>query len=75
MPDFILDDTGNGRRPGSDPHAIVRTSPPFRYPSSVIQIGNVSIAVHSYLDVRLTEPEIYDLVSDFVSEITANIAQ
>lgn len=80
---YVVDDALCGRKLGEDIHAIVRTggddSLPsrerkgFEYPSVLIgwQCGfePMFVAVHSYLDVRLSDAECVELALDYLSEI------
>lgn len=77
---FVVDDVGSGRILKEDPYAIVREAgvPCFGYPegpkySSVLvgwQCGfePLFIAVHSYLDVELSDEEAAALAMDYLEE-------
>jgi hypothetical protein len=72
---YIVDDAGSGRTLGADPHAIVRSPEmsDFKYASALVgwQCGfePLFVAVHSYLDVALTEEEATELATDYLDEI------
>lgn len=68
---FVVDDSLNGRKLNSDPHAIIREDG-FCNPSRLIgwQCGfePVFVAVHSYLDRFVDDDEAIELATDFLSE-------
>lgn len=67
---YIVDDAGCGRRIGADINAIVRDGNDFKYPSRILYFeDNFAIAVHSYLDVYLTDEEVVDLSIEYLNEI------
>ena len=75
---FVVDDTLNGRKIGSDPHAIVRTAgESFRYSSRLVVFGTaerfVSVAVHSYLDCAIDDFSAVELAEDYLSEFAGNV--
>lgn len=79
---FVVDDSLNGREIYADPHAIVReggdTTLPSRerkghqYPSVLVgwQCGfePLFVAVHSYLDVHLSDDDAVELATGFLTE-------
>lgn len=74
---YVVDDTGNGRRLGTEANATVRATVAdgnsFRYSSRVVcwaePSGLLSVAVHSYLDVYVTDSEAIELAEDYLREI------
>lgn len=70
---FVVDDAGSGRCLGDDMHAIVRESgDAFQYASVLVgwQCGfePLFVAVHSYLDVALTDDEAEDMAREYLEE-------
>lgn len=79
---FVVDDSGNGRELGADQYAVVREGNPSKrlddptaapcYPSVLVgwQCGfePLFVAVHSYLDVKLTDYEAEELAVDYLEE-------
>lgn len=80
---FVVDDAGNGRELGADPHAIVRAGNSakrlddtrefaFCYPSRLVgwQCGfePLFVAVHSYLDVRVDDGEAIEMATDYLDD-------
>ena len=71
---YVVDDTGNGRLLGEDPHAIVRRggSDDFCNRSAFALFNNknirIVVAVNSYLDAWMSDEEIEDHASDYMSE-------
>lgn len=79
---FVVDDSGCGRELNADIHAIVRTggdnSLPsrerrgFEYPSVLVgwQCGvePLFVAVHSYLDVNLSDDECCEMTMEYLAE-------
>lgn len=80
---FVVDDAGCGRALGADQHAIVRSGNPDRridgpdtqppcYASRLVgwQCGfePLFVAVHSYLDVRVTDDEAEEMATDYLQE-------
>jgi hypothetical protein len=70
---FVVDDAGCARSLGDDPHAIVRESGQgFKYSSRLIgwQCGfePLFVAVHSYLDVNVTDDEAAEMAIDYLTE-------
>lgn len=65
---YVVDDAGAGRRLGDDPHAIIRGDG-FRHPSRLVVWPNVTVAVHSYLDVEVTDEEAVAMARDYLEEI------
>lgn len=75
---FVVDDTLNGRKIGTDRHAIVRTAgDTFRCASRLVVFGTaerfVSVAVHSYLDVSISDSSAVELAEDYLSEVSDNV--
>lgn len=71
---YVVDDAGAGRKPGDDPHAIVREAGgQFKYASRLIayQCGfePLVVAVHSYLDVFIDDEEAEEMAGDYLEEI------
>lgn len=80
---YVVDDALCGRKLGDDIHAIVRDGGDdimcrnrvdgFEYPSVLIgwQCGfePLFVAVHSYLDVRLSDADCVALALDYLSEV------
>ncbi len=68
---FVVDDCGNGRTLNDDPHAIIRETD-FKYPSVLVgycsEPAPIFVAVHSYLDVRMTDDECAELAGDYLRE-------
>lgn len=70
---YVVDDAGSGRVLNADRDAIIREAGgEFTYPSVLVgwQCGfePLFVAVHSYLDVRLTDEEAEDLAAEFLEE-------
>jgi hypothetical protein len=77
---YVVDDAGSGRPLGDDQHAIVRNphnnfdhSFEYKYPSVLVgwqrgQADPMFVAVHSYLDVELSDDEATDLARDYLAE-------
>jgi hypothetical protein len=83
---FVVDDTGNGRRIGSDPHAIVRKAGVDDFCNrsvfAIFQVPNlgdqyVIIAVNSYLDAWMDDKEVEEIASDYMTELfgVANLSR
>lgn len=81
---YVVDDAGNGRGLGDDPHAIVReigdncrygseATDTYHYASKLVgwQCGfePLFVAVHSYLDVELDDCEAEEMAADYLEEI------
>ena len=69
--EFVVDDTGNGRELGADPHAIVRGTG-FKHASVLVGYSEpapIFVAVHSYLDVCMPASVCTELAGDFLREI------
>ena len=77
---YVVDDSGCGRELGADPHAIVREPAEnpnnvtlFTYASRLVgwQCGfePLFVAVHSYLDVRISDQEAEEMAADYLEEI------
>jgi hypothetical protein len=73
---LIVDDAGNGRAIGADPHAYPRfIGGEFKHPSRLVvwldsdDTIDLVVAVHSYLDAAVSDDEARRLAVDFVSEI------
>ncbi len=69
---FVVDDALNGRELGADIHAIVRERGQFAYASRLVgwQCGfePLFVAVHSYLDVAISDDEATELATDYLIE-------
>jgi len=70
---YVVDDAGSGRRIHDDIHAIVRQKGgEYEYPSVLVgwQCGfePLFIAVHSYLDVKLTDDEVVEMATEYLVE-------
>ena len=77
---YVVDDAGNGRKRGDDLHAIVRTDKDtsrwfgsFRYPSVLVgwQFAShvIFVAVHAYLDAKITDDEARAIARNYLCEI------
>lgn len=77
---YVVDDAGNGRLLGADPHAIVRNIIMQQayyggYKHTSVLVGwntddePLFVAVHSYLDIELTDDEAVNLVLDYMREL------
>lgn len=80
---YVVDDALCGRKLGEDIHAVIRhdgedfmcrhNADGPEYPSVLVgwQCGfePLFVAVHSYLDVKLSDGECAELASDYLSEI------
>ena len=68
---FVVDDAGSGRELGADMHATTRESG-HKYRSVLVgwQCGfePLFVAVHSYLDVELSDDEAEDIARDYLVE-------
>lgn len=76
--EYVVDDSGNGRKIGTDSHAVIREiNPDIKYPSKLVgwnfpiysRSYPVVIAVHSYLDIELSNQEAEELARDYLAEI------
>lgn len=71
---YVVDDTGNGREIGADPHAIVRRggSDDFCNRSAFALFGNknsqIVVAVNHHLDAWMSDEEIAEHASDYMEE-------
>jgi len=71
---YVVDDTGNGREIGADQHAIVRRggSDDFCNRSAFALFNNknvrIVVAVNSYLDAWMSDEEIKEIASDYMTE-------
>ena len=69
---YVVDDSGCGRRLHDDQHAIVRDEP-YRHPSVLVgwQCGfePLFVAVHSYLDVAITDADAEEIAQEYLAEI------
>lgn len=70
---FVVDDTGNGRKLNSDVCAVVREAgDKYKYASVLVgwQCGfePLFVAVHSYLDVELSDDEVVDMATEYLLE-------
>jgi len=72
--EFVVDDTGNGRRIGEGQHAIVRRAgvDDFcnRSAFAVFDVQNIKVvvAVNSYLDCWMSDEEVAEIASDWMNE-------
>lgn len=72
--DYVCDDALMGEPLGANQHAIVREAGDvFKYGSRIVVArcteGLKVVAVHSYLDVPITDEEASELVGDFMEEL------
>ena len=77
--EYVVDDAGHGREYGEDRYALVRdTGSEYKYPSRLVvwsrdnhpfPISYMVVAVHSYLDVELSNQEAEELARDYLCEI------
>lgn len=71
---FVVDDALSGREVGQDAHAFVRDKSRGIFDHSSILVGwqcwsePLFVAVHSYLDVELSDEEASELAVDFLKE-------
>lgn len=70
---FVVDDALCGRRLGDDIHAVIHEhNTNVKYGSVLVgwQCGfePMFVAVHSYLDVELTDDECVELATDYLEE-------
>lgn len=69
---YVVDDSGCGRRLHDDQHAIVRDEPHHR-PSVLVgwQCGfePMFVAIHSYLDVAITDADAEEMAQEYLAEI------
>lgn len=71
---YVVDDTGNGRKLGEDPHAIVRDrSTGHRHGSRLVcfegEKETIVVAYHSYLDAETSLQEAMENTADYLREI------
>lgn len=82
---YVVDDAGSGRELGADPHAIVRESGVVEQDGQRVLKGKhlygsvlvgwqcgfepLFVAVHSYLDLQIHEPEAIEMATDYLQEI------
>lgn len=80
---YVVDDSGNGRELGADPDARIRPGNRSKrvddpnaepcYPSVLVgwQCGfePLFVAVHSYLDVKLTDQDAEEMATEYLAEI------
>lgn len=72
--EYVVDDAGAARPLGADQHAIIRRKPQFKYRSVLVgwynEFGGCTfVAVHSYLDVKMSNEECTELATDYLEEI------
>ena len=69
----VVDDSLNGRHLGDDDNAIVRDDWDFNYSSRLVGWNTVDgpaiVAVHSHLDVELTNAEAEQLATGYLLEL------
>jgi hypothetical protein len=69
---FVVDDAGCGRRLHGDQHAIAREES-YRHPSVLVgwQCGfePMFVAVHSYLDVAITDADAEEIAQEYLAEL------
>lgn len=76
MVSYVVDDAGAGRKLNDDPHAIVRVAgDKFKYASRLVgwyinqDTPVMIVAVHSYLDVAITDDEAVEMAKNYLEEI------